>query len=264
MLASCLQVAQSTAPPCPKTGKFFNCKVCTDSAECAECNAGFFVSAGECLACERGCAICNHRIVPITLHNYPPLYRENRAAGAICSECREGWFAVDADNTENAVKCKECEKECRRCQGGPGICTECGDEYYLDEAKYTCEFKYKFHIIFGSVVFGSFFIILTICCLQLLCTTEDEESYKNQESSIYKGSILDLDEDLKKDIFKSTIDGIGANNTSYISEVKEEEEFSYSKNSLASWQKKLNKDLGTPSSSNNVPEISFDEKVGKQ
>lgn len=85
-----------------------NCLQCTDENGCQECAEGFYKDSNKhCQSCYESC-----------LHCTGPEETQ-------CLECKDGYYYYGG-------RCRECDPNCKTCDGVRNKCTSCHDGYYKD------------------------------------------------------------------------------------------------------------------------------------
>ena len=177
--------------PCNRTAK--NCQSCDELDNCVLCHDDYFLDLvripKDCIPCPYGCKKCAHNE---------------------CTICEEGYYLLKGDPGITESTCKKCSTNCKSCSGSKNECTECNDLYTLNKKTQRCVFKYTSFLI-GFAVFFLIFLLIISGVIANYCLNDD--SNKDFEN------ILDKDEDLLNDAYKTEVKTIGITRKSNISDV---------------------------------------------
>lgn len=83
----------------------------------------------------------------------------------VCTKCNDGFYL---DQILSDGRCYNCYKTCKTCALKSNICTSCSPNYKLDEELDNCIYRYTDVLIFGSVLFSVFIILIISWFIQKL------------------------------------------------------------------------------------------------
>lgn len=135
-----------------------SCATCQSSGSCTTCATGYYPGQyGGCYKCEMNCLECtSFSNCKVCKDGFRLYYRENenepdcqpcknrgckscKDAVDKCTECIDGYYSASKDSN-NYVNCQSCPEGCRKCSAdskGQLQCTECSDEYFLQNGRCT-------------------------------------------------------------------------------------------------------------------------------
>lgn len=123
------------------------CIDCDIDLHCIDCQVGYFLQSGYCLACQTGCNDCE--------------------AANECKYCSDGFALVTG-------QCIPCNHNCLSCFDDPENCMSCREDFKLD-ANNQCHYKYTLYLLLvgGVMVFG---LVICILCLVKTCSAKDKSA----------------------------------------------------------------------------------------
>lgn len=172
-----------------------HCLYCDSLGNCVKCQDNYFLDTDihpyGCIPCPRGCLTCSDNF---------------------CTICAQGYFLNKlSDDLSDKGICEKCSPNCKICDGDEDICTDCYDMFKLDDETQSCVFKF-FNLLIGIVVICLVTLIIILAILAWYCFSNSGENDKFD-------TILDKDEDLVNDAYKTEIKSIGITRKSNLSEV---------------------------------------------
>ena len=127
----------------------------TSPAKCTLCKPSFYMKkpSTRCLPCPASCQSCS----------------QNK-----CQSCSEGYYntnspaPVDPDDPPTH-SCAPCDPNCRTCVKSAKVCTTCHSLDIMDLDRKLCVFRYTKLVVFGSVIFSLFLILIFAGFVRCLC-----------------------------------------------------------------------------------------------
>ena len=161
-IAHCSSCSLTGCISCPTTGYVLNltktegscdacpsnCKICTSSSFCSQCNTNYFLNNNSCVANCQSClnsSYCSQCVPNYYLYNGscltscdPP---DTKCIATGCSECPSGYFV----NQTGVGFCQACSSNCAKCSNGTQ-CSQCAANFYL--YNYSCASCYPPLLLF--------------------------------------------------------------------------------------------------------------------
>lgn len=168
-----------------------DCIDCDSDNVCVECLDTYFLNITKrpftCVPCPQECQRCN-------------------SAG--CAECVEGYFKTTYKNFEvEEFVCHKCDESCQSCDEERTLCTSCPEYYALTDSR-TCVFKYTRLVAIGIITIVMLLMLMMFLVAKCICLEKspEKEEYDN---------ILDKDNELLSDHYKTARDEIGVGQSAF-------------------------------------------------
>ena len=111
--------------------KIANCAECSNLSQCTKCNAGYYLSSGNCVQCPAGSRCDGINKTTCSAGTY------SLAGASNCTNCPAGQYQ-DVAGQSSCKTCSSKTTNCTKCNAVNGTCTACKSGYKLNSTSTSC------------------------------------------------------------------------------------------------------------------------------